>query len=157
MGNHFPMSFHAHHATRSEINDTARLARPRWGGDCIPHKTSPLMSITLFFHCPASSVHVSFHASQRIGTSQAHESAESRKGGNEKNGRSWPQAERLTRPPASSSHSFILSTLDATELTSFSVSPGATAAKTSTPLPIDEMTSLSTVTEADSTRWMMAS
>jgi hypothetical protein len=36
------------------------------------------------------------------------------------------------------------------------VSPGATAANTSTPFPIDETTSLSTVTEADKTRWSIA-
>ena len=41
-------------------------------------------------------------------------------------------------------------------LSSFSVSPGATAAKTSTPLPMEDTTSWSTVTEADNTRCNMA-
>lgn len=35
--------------------------------------------------------------------------------------------------------------------TSFSVSPAATAAKTRTPLPMDDTTSLSTVTDAERT------
>ena len=63
---------------------------------------------------------------------------------------------RHTLPPLSSSQSFILRTLLAICWASFSESPGATAANTSTPRPIDEMTSLSTVTEADSTLWIIA-
>lgn len=61
-----------------------------------------------------------------------------------------------TRPPLSSSQSLILSTFAARESASFSVSPGATAAKTSTPLPIDETTAESTVTLAERTRWRIA-
>lgn len=61
-----------------------------------------------------------------------------------------------TRPPLSSSQSLILSTLAARESASFSVSPGATAAKTSTPRPIDETTAESTVTLAERTRWRIA-
>lgn len=61
-----------------------------------------------------------------------------------------------TRPPDSSSHNFNFNTLAAKESASFSVSPGATAAKTSTPFPILETTSWSTATEADRTRWRIA-
>lgn len=39
---------------------------------------------------------------------------------------------------------------------SFSVSPGATAAKTKTPLPMEDISSFSTVTDADKTRWNIA-
>jgi hypothetical protein len=56
-----------------------------------------------------------------------------------------------TRPPDSSSQSFSFRTLAARESASFSVSPGATAAKTNTPLPICETTCWSTVTEAERT------
>lgn len=62
----------------------------------------------------------------------------------------------FTRPPASSSHSRIFKTLAANDSTSFSVSPGATAAKTRIPFPTEEISCLSTVTEADSTRWRIA-
>lgn len=61
----------------------------------------------------------------------------------------------LTLTPSSSSHNFILKTLAAMRSASFSVSPGATAAKAKTPLPIDEIISLSTVTDADRTRCRM--
>ena len=61
-----------------------------------------------------------------------------------------------TLPPFSSSQSFIFNTLAASESASFSVSPGAMAAKTSTPFPIEETSWESTVTDAESTRWRMA-
>lgn len=61
-----------------------------------------------------------------------------------------------TRPPVSSSHILIFRTLAARDSASFSVSPGAMAAKTRTPLPMDDTSSLSTVTEADRTRCRMA-
>lgn len=61
-----------------------------------------------------------------------------------------------TLPPFSSSHNLNLMTLAARLSASFSVSPGATAAKTRTPLPMEETSSFSTVTDAESTRWSMA-
>lgn len=61
-----------------------------------------------------------------------------------------------TLPPFSSSHNFSLMTLAARLSASFSVSPGATAAKTRTPLPIEETSSFSTVTDAESTRCSIA-
>lgn len=61
-----------------------------------------------------------------------------------------------TRPPSSSSHIFIFTIFLASESASFSVSPGATAAKTNMPLPMDDTTCLSTVTEADRTRCRIA-
>lgn len=54
--------------------------------------------------------------------------------------------------PVSSGHNFIFNTFAAIDSTSFLVSSDATAAKTSTPFPIDEIRWLSTVTEADATR-----
>ena len=54
-------------------------------------------------------------------------------------------------PPASSSHIRIFKTLLAKASASFSVSPGATAAKTKMPLPMDDINCLSTVTEAERT------
>ena len=95
----------------------------------VPQRTPPSISMTLCFHYPTF---VRSHSSR------------------------YPSTTGLTRPPDSSSHIFILSTLAASESASFSVSPGATAAKTRTPLPMDEMTSLSTVTDADSTRCRIA-
>ena len=61
-----------------------------------------------------------------------------------------------TWPPDSSSHSLNFSSLAANESASFSVSPGATAASTSTPLPIEDTSCWSTVTEAERTRCSMA-
>lgn len=57
----------------------------------------------------------------------------------------------LTLPPESSSQSLILSSLAAMDSHSFSVSPGATAAKTSMPFPMEDTVFLSTVTLADRT------
>lgn len=57
-----------------------------------------------------------------------------------------------TVAPASSGHNFIFNTFAAIDSTSFLVSSDAMAANTSTPLPIDEIKWLSTVTEADATR-----
>lgn len=57
-----------------------------------------------------------------------------------------------TLPPESSSQSLILRILVAMLSHSFSVSPGATAARTRIPLPIEDTIVLSTVTEADNTR-----
>lgn len=79
-------------------------------------------------------------------------------------GKSLPRPTKIKRrgyrnhtlAPVSSSQSFIFNTLAAKESASFWVSPGATAAKTRTPFPIDETTSFSTVTEADSTRCNIA-
>lgn len=91
-----------------------------------PHSTSPSMSVTLLFH---------YHSNQII-------SSVSQPG----------QKASHTRPPSSSSQSFILTTLFANESASFSVSPGATAANTSTPRPMDDTRCFSTVTDAESTR-----
>lgn len=60
--------------------------------------------------------------------------------------------EPYTVPPASSGHNLNFKTFAAIASTSFCVSSDATAANTSTPLPIDETSCLSTVTEADATR-----
>ena len=100
----------------------------------IPHSTSPPMSVTLLFHYLPVSTLANVSATGKLGRKEHH----------------------ITLAPDSSSQSFILRTLEAIEWISVSVSPGATAAKTRTPRPIDEMTSLSTVTDADKTRWMMA-
>ena len=61
-----------------------------------------------------------------------------------------------TVPPVSSGHILSFKTLDAIASTSLRVSSGAIAAKTSTPFPIEEISCLSTVTEAEATRWRMA-
>lgn len=92
------------------------------------------MSWTLFFHY--------FPSHRRLGTDTYRYIRGSKKS--------------YTRPPSSSSQSFILRILAAREAASFSVSPGAMAAKTRMPLPMEETTSFSTVTEAERTRWRMA-
>lgn len=56
----------------------------------------------------------------------------------------------------SSSHSLRRRTLLAMVSTSFFVSPAATAARTRTPLPMEETTSLSTVTDAERTLCIIA-
>lgn len=61
-----------------------------------------------------------------------------------------------TVPPLSSGHNFNFKTLDAMDSTSLWVSSGATAAKTKTPFPIEEINRVSIVTEADATLCNMA-
>jgi len=63
---------------------------------------------------------------------------------------------RRTPAPVSSGQSFIFRTFAAINSTSFLVSPGPIAAKTSTPFPMDETIFWSTDTDPDSTRWSMA-
>lgn len=58
--------------------------------------------------------------------------------------------------PSSPSQNFALSTLPAMDSTSLVVSFLSTAAKTKRPLPMVLMSSPSTVTEADFTRWITA-
>lgn len=58
----------------------------------------------------------------------------------------------LTLSPVSSGHNFIFKTFAAIDSTSLQVSSAAMAAKTRTPLPIDDTKWVSTVTEADATR-----
>jgi hypothetical protein len=93
--------------------------------DSVPQRTSPPISATPRFHCTGSGA-----TSDGVGNHQ------------------------LTRPGgslSSSSQSFAFSILLAIDSTSFSVSSLEMAARTSKPLPIWEMSSPSTVTEADLT------
>lgn len=63
---------------------------------------------------------------------------------------------RSTVPPASSGHIFSFKTFAAIDSTSVRESPDAIAAKTSIPFPIEEITCVSTVTEAEVTLCRMA-
>ena len=91
----------------------------------VPQSTSPLISCTFFFHF--------INHNQHTHTLEA-----------------WSCTHTVL--PFSSGHIFSFTTLAAIDSTSLRVSSLATAAKTSTPFPIDETKFESTVTEAEATR-----
>lgn len=122
----------------------------------IPQRTSPWMSCTLRFHYEMKCIRTVVKQEQQNSNWMTQSMS----------GVKWQRIiskiKRIrrhlahTRPPFSSSHNRIFKTFAANDSASFSVSPGATAANTNMPFPIDDISCLSTVTEADSTRWSIA-